>query len=280
MIAQHRLSPVRQARLFPGTCELKLQTVLATTGAGWPISYETDLSRRRGSLVRAIALRWMTLPLASVVVAIALFSFSTSGASDGATMSTTGLAPIDPSRPVLVVVRGWLWDPSSRRNSPELTQFPMKLRSRMLETSGVEPQVIQYQWSRIPKDLPMESDNFTDWAQSLTGSLPRGCVSFMGHSAGAAMIFRAAAKGVPMGYMGTLGLPTVGAGKPRSVTTWANFYTDTHIDDIAGALWAKNMKADINQNLEMNHSEFWESDPAVEITAQGISRIWDACRSG
>ncbi|HVF11954.1 MAG TPA: hypothetical protein VNA87_02600 [Actinomycetota bacterium] len=222
----------------------------------------------------------MALSLASAVVASGSFALWMNGRSDEAPRIIPIAASPDPDGPVLVVVRGWLWDPSSRRNSPDLTRFPSELKARLLETDGVEPQVIQYPWSRIPKDLPQESNNFTAWAHGLTRSLPAGCVSFMGHSAGAAMIFRAAAEGVPMGYMGTLGLPTVGADKPRSVTTWANFYTDTHIDDLAGVFWAKNMRADINHNLRMRHSEFWESDPAIEITARALSEVWADCKKG
>lgn len=218
------------------------------------------------------------MPFASLLIAAAALTWWTGGGSS-ASQTPQAEVSLEPGRPVLVVVRGWLWDPSSRRMSPDLTHFPSKLRSRFVETAGVEPQVIQYQWSRIPKDLPAESKNFTVWARALTRSLPPGCVSFMGHSAGAAMIFRAAANGVPMGYMGTLGLPTRGAAKPRSVMTWANFYTDTHIDDIAGALWAKDMRADINRNLKMRHSEFWEADPAIEITARTMSDVWENCRS-
>lgn len=281
MVAQDYLPAARQLPLFPHASKPKQRPFNQTAWLVTDILYERGRIGRaaKGVSVRAIALRWMALPLASLVIAVGLFAWWTTGRSNQAERPNASVASIDPGRPVLVVVRGWLWDPSSRRNSPDLTQFPSKLRSRLLETAGVEPQVIQYQWSRIPKDLPAESNNFTAWAHALTRSLPSGCVSFMGHSAGAAMIFRAAADGVSMGYMGTLGLPTVGAGKPRSVTTWANFYTDTHIDDIAGALWAKNMRADINHNLEMRHSEFWESDPAIEITAQGIYEVWANCRS-
>lgn len=222
----------------------------------------------------------MTLPLASVIVVVGLSAWWSSWGEPTAIThsSPTDATFLDRDRPVLVLVRGWLWDPSSRRNSPDLTKFPIKLRSKMLETSGVEPQVVQYRWSRIPKDLAMESDRFTLWARELTRNSRKGCVSFMGHSAGAAMIFKAAAEGIPMGYMGTLGLPTVGAAKPRSVTTWANFYTDTHVDDIAGVLWADKMRADINYNLRMRHGEFWESAAAVEITARQMADAWAGCR--
>ena len=77
--------------------------------------------------------------------------------------------------------------------------------------------------------------------------------------------------------MGTLGLPTFGTRKPSSVETWANFYTSTHSDDAAGAIWADKMPADVNVDLRRYHRDFWLADEVVRATADAVARSWSEC---
>lgn len=190
------------------------------------------------------------------------------------------LPAFDTDRPLLVLVRGWLWDPASRVAPVPLEQFPSRVEEILAELGpGVD--VIEYEWSRNPVDLYKAGRELTDWGGTLgeTAGLSGRCVGYVGHSAGAAMVFNAAAQGVPMGYMGTLGLPTAGRRKPPSVELWANFFTTTHGKDIAGSLWGGMMAADVQIDLEMPHSRFWQAEQAARTTAEGVAATWQACRS-
>jgi hypothetical protein len=184
----------------------------------------------------------------------------------------------DSARPLTVVVRGWLWDPESRVDPPALSYFPDELNVALRERYGVETQLYQYKWSRLPKDLPAASRDFAVWARALAerAAASGRCVNFVGHSAGAVIVYSAAARGVPMGFMGTLGLPTMGRFKPGSVTQWTNFYTvDTH--DPAGTLWGKGMAADRNIQASAPHKEMWSSRAVIEGAADGIATAWTNC---
>jgi hypothetical protein len=182
-------------------------------------------------------------------------------------------------RPVVIVVRGWLWDPGSRRESGPLVWFPSQVNRIMEEEYETEVAFLQYPWSRIPTDIGEASASFSEYAGEVArqaGEEGR-CINFMGHSAGAAMVYRAAAEGVPMGYMGTLGLPTRGAEKPGEVTYWANFYTTSHIEDVAGLLWGGSAAADVNVDLRTQHKDLWARMPVVEETVEGIATAWESC---
>lgn len=187
----------------------------------------------------------------------------------------------DSSRPLTVVVRGWLWDPESRaRPAPfGFGSFASGANEVLRADHGIHGRFVDYRWSRIPVDLPGANEEFLAYARSVAKRAERAgrCVNFIGHSAGAAMVYNAAARGVRMGYMGTLGLPT-GVAKPSSVTEWANFYTTTHERDLPGLLWAGGMRADINFDLAMPHRDFWSSGTVVRTTADGIARSWQHCR--
>lgn len=186
-------------------------------------------------------------------------------------------ASIPSDRPTLVLVRGWLWDPSSRSSSGQLEMFPGTVESILSSDYGLEPEFLTYEWSRIPKDVFKASRQFGDFAANLSQSVDSECLGFIGHSAGAAIVYRAAASGVPMGFMGTLGLPTFGSAKPAGVGVWANFYTDTHVDDIAGWGWGEQMAADVNINLKMPHREFWGAPEVAQVTADSIAKVWQSC---
>jgi hypothetical protein len=189
------------------------------------------------------------------------------------------LPRFDASRPLTVVVRGWLWDPESRRNPPALTYFPDQLNRALGPRYSLETAIYQYQWSRIPKDLPAATQDFAEFAGALTeqAALQGRCVNFLGHSAGALIVYSAAAKGVRMGYLGTLGLPTAGSVKPPSVTQWTNFYT-TDTKDLAGILWGRGMGADSNVHAGAPHKELWGSRAVIEGSADGIATAWASCR--
>lgn len=189
------------------------------------------------------------------------------------------LPAFDTSRPLTVVVRGWLWDPDSRKSPPGLVYFPDQLNGALRPGYGLETSIYQYRWSRIPKDLPAATRDFTVFARALTerAALEGRCVNFIGHSAGAVIVYAAAAKGVRMGYMGTLGLPTSGSAKPPSVTRWTNFYT-TDTKDLAGVLWGRGMGADRNVHAGAPHKELWASRAVVDGSAEGISAAWASCR--
>lgn len=195
--------------------------------------------------------------------------------------SSDSPAPGPPSiasdRPTLVVVRGWLWDPSSRASTVPLEMFPQTVQGILASDYGLEAEFVTYQWSRIPKDVFKASREFSSFALKLSQSAGSHCLGFVGHSAGAAVVYRAAASGVPMGYMGTLGLPTFGSSKPAGVGLWANFYTDTQVDDIAGWGWGHQIAADVNLNLKVPHSKFWASPEVAQVTAESLARTWRTC---
>jgi pimeloyl-ACP methyl ester carboxylesterase len=182
------------------------------------------------------------------------------------------------SRPLTVVVRGWLWDPQSRRNPPPLSFFPEQLNRRLRARHGPETTIYQYRWSRIPKDLPAATRDFAAFAEALSEQAARQgrCVNFIGHSAGAAIVYAAAARGVRMGYMGTLGLPTAGTARPPSITQWTNFYT-TDSKDLAGVLWGRETGADRNVHAGAPHKELWSSPPVIDRSADGIAAAWTSC---
>ncbi len=186
----------------------------------------------------------------------------------------------DPGIPLTVVVRGWLWDPLSRKGTPDLVVFPSQVNDYLKSRHGLSTQIVQWDWSRLPADVFVarrELGLFAKSAGERAGKIGR-CVNFVGHSAGAALTYSVAADGIRMGYMGTLGLPTGGRIKPSSVTQWANFYTTTHSEDLAGRAWAARMGADTNVDLQMPHRDFWESDEVARITADGIAAAWSDCK--
>ncbi|MBW3589669.1 MAG: hypothetical protein KY429_09650 [Actinobacteria bacterium] len=185
----------------------------------------------------------------------------------------------DPRIPLTVVVRGWLWDPDSRKGTPDLVVFPSQLNGHLESRHSLSTEIVQWDWSRLPADVFAARKELGLYARSAgerAAEVGR-CVNFVGHSAGAALVFSVAADGNRMGYMGTLGLPTLGRGKPSSVTRWANFYTTSHSEDVAGRAWAARMGADVNVDLQMPHRDFWESDEAARITADGIAAAWTEC---
>ena len=186
----------------------------------------------------------------------------------------------DPGIPLTIVVRGWLWDPESRKGTPELVVFPSQVNDHLQRTHGLSTEIVQWDWSRLPADVFAARKELGLYARSAgerAAEVGR-CVNFVGHSAGAALIYSVATDGIRMGYMGTLGLPTLGREKPFSVTRWANFYTTTHSEDLAGRGWAARMGADVNVDLQMSHRDFWESDEAARITADGIAASWSNCK--
>jgi hypothetical protein len=207
-----------------------------------------------------------------------LIAPSGAGASMGS--ASVSIDRLDPSRPVVVVLRGWLWDPASRTKTPPLESFPGRVNSLLQSRYGITATFVQYDWSRIPTDLIRAHRGFESYARKISqwGTANGHCADFVGHSAGAALIYDAATKGVRMGYMGTLGLPTAGRAKPSSVMEWANFYTSTRVDDIAGLLWARGMAADRNFDLHARHKDFWAAKEAVQATADGIAHAWVSCR--
>lgn len=189
---------------------------------------------------------------------------------------------IPSDRPLTILVRGWLWDPSSRRVTAPLVEFPRAVNDILQQEHGIATAYHQFDWTRVPRDIFGATDRFTDYARKVTEAARRKgtCVNFVGHSGGAMMIYWAAAEGVPMGYMGTLGLPTVGARKPSSVAVWTNFYTDNHIDDIAGWMWGRHIGSDANFNLKIPHRDFWGAEEVHRASAGGIARAWAVCGPG
>lgn len=208
------------------------------------------------------------------------------------TIFGTGLAGAQPAippvpevgveRPLTIIVRGWLWDPSSRRKSNPLVEFPTRVNAALDQRHGLQTDYLQFDWTRIPKDVFGATDGFVRWARMVAGraAMSRVCVNFVGHSGGAMMIYWAAAEGVQMGHMSTLGLPTLGAEKPPTVDSWANFYTDTHLDDIAGWMWGRNIGSDENVNLKMPHRDFWGAPAVHRASADGIAHAWRECKPG
>jgi hypothetical protein len=211
--------------------------------------------------------------------AVALASWSIGPGPFVISLANDDVPGIDPSRPLTVVVRGWLWDPTSRRVTAPLQVFPQQVNEILQREHGLTTRIVQYDWSRLPKDIFSASDDFTSYARKLSevAAVYGQCVNFVGHSVGAAVVYGAAVQGVRMGYMGTLGLPTFGTSKPPSVAVWGNFYTTTHERDLAGMLWASQMAADVNVDLQMPHRDFWGAKEVAETTADGIAGSWNRC---
>lgn len=185
----------------------------------------------------------------------------------------------DPERPILILVRGWLWDPLSRKEVPPL-EFASQMNEFLQQEQVTGTVIVEWRWSRVPADIFDADREFTSFARAANAEAARSghCVNYLGHSAGAALVYSAASHGVRMGYMGTLGLPTRGSARPGSVMQWENFYTSTQSNDIEGRFWASDMAADHNIDLKMPHRNFWESSEVARITAVGIARSWNECR--
>lgn len=184
--------------------------------------------------------------------------------------------------PLTVLVKGWLWDANSRGSSwAPIRDFQPRVNEILEAEHGYPTTLIEYQWSRLPRDVVRESNRFTQWARQLSEqSTDRPCINFIGHSAGAAFVYNAASQGVPMGFMGTLGLPTFGQGRPPKVHRWANFFTSAHPDDIAGKLWGQTIAADLNVDIGQEHRRFWTSPEVARTSADGIAQAWVDCRTG
>lgn len=223
------------------------------------------------------------------IVFLSLFSAVALGIGFGALYSTglAGPQPANPpvpdiptDKPLTILVRGWLWDPSSRRVTSPLVVFPSSVNDILRKEYGLETVYYQFDWTRIPKDVFGATDEFAVFAKRVGERAARAgvCVNFVGHSAGAMMVYRAAADGVQMGYMGTLGLPTFGAAKPPSVTMWVDFYTDSHIDDLAGWMWGSHIGSDLNVDLKIPHRDFWGAPEVQRASAAGIALAWATCR--
>jgi hypothetical protein len=239
------------------------------TGAEGP-TYRKRFSRRVTALAVAI-----------VVATIWIFAHPGSALESKPLAVPAGVAlpSADPAKPLTVVVRGWLWDPESRKNPPELTYFPAQLNKTLRKRYGLETTVYQYRWSRIPRDLPTASRDFTEFAKAVAARAAESgqCVNFIGHSAGALMVYSAADRGVPMGYMGTVGLPNVGSSKPVSVAHWINYFTkDPH--DLPGILWGSSTAADRNVEAILLHKEMWKARAVIQGSADGIAQAWGTCR--
>jgi len=229
---------------------------------------------------RTNQLMWMILGLVMAVGFLSVPRALRASPSEPEPRFAVAAPDFDPRIPLTIVVRGWLWDPESRKGTPELVVFPSQLNTHLQSRHDLSTQIVQWDWSRLPAEVFAARKELGLYAQSAgerAGTMGR-CVNFVGHSAGAALIYSVAADGIQMGYMGTLGLPTVGRGKPSSVNEWANFYTTTHSEDLAGRAWAARMGADTNVDLQMSHRDFWESDEAARITADGIAAAWANCR--
>ena len=196
-----------------------------------------------------------------------------------ATVNEQPAIPID--RPVVVVVRGWLVDPESRTNTDRLYVFPQTVDQAFADRNEPAPVFVDYEWSRVPKDLMASSEAFVEWAGELTARAEAAgtCVHFVGHSAGALMVYLAASDGVPMGFMGTIGLPGVGSGKPASVAVWGNFYSSATLGDLPGRLWGSRDGADVNFDLAGTHADMWRSHELAETAAAGIDDAWATCQT-
>lgn len=218
--------------------------------------------------------------LTASVGGIALFLVFRTGLA-GEQLRLPSIPEIPGDRPLTVLVRGWLWDPSSRRVTRPLVEFPASVNEILRADYGMETAYVQFDWTRIPKDVFGATERFAEYSRRVADRARQNgvCVNFVGHSGGAMMIYWAASEGVPMGFMGTLGLPTVGAEKPPSVDVWANFYTENHIDDIAGWMWGRHIGSDRNIDLRIPHRDFWGAKEVHRASADGIAKAWGECRT-
>ncbi len=226
----------------------------------------------------------MRRSLAGLSVLIVVVGVATAGLgvsllprSDGGRALASQPVPVlDPSRPLTILVPGWLWDPKSRRPEATLDDFSERLNRELEARYGMTTAIVQYSWSRIPADVIEAERDFGAYVGALVDQqLPSGCcINFLGHSVGAAMVYGAAARGTPIGYLGTLGLPTIGRGRPPAVMRWVNFYTTTHRDDVAGSLWGGRAGADVNIDLRVPHHRFWEATETIEESASAIAATW------
>jgi len=197
----------------------------------------------------------------------------------GGTGIANPLPAIPSDRPLLVVVRGWLVDPESRRTTEPLFVFPATVDAAFAERGEPTPVIVNYEWSRVPRDLMASSAAFVSFARELTArAAAKGrCVDFVGHSAGALMVYLAASDGVPMGFMGTIGWPGVGSRKPPSVAVWDNFYSSATLGDLPGRLWGSRAGADANIDLTTTHADMWRSKDLARTAAAGIADAWSTC---
>jgi hypothetical protein len=197
----------------------------------------------------------------------------------GGTAADVPVPDVSAERPLLIVVRGWLVDPASRATTDPLYLFPTGV-NRLLEERGLPAMdFVQYDWSRVPQDLLATAPAFVEFARAVADAAAATgrCVNFVGHSAGAMLVYRAAASGVPMGFMGTIGLPTPTAGRPASVTEWDNFYTTGYVGDLPGWLWGARDGADQNLDLGVAHRDMWKSEDLARAAADGIEKAWSSC---
>ena len=206
-------------------------------------------------------------------------------AADSSALVTTNARPLPKiplDRPLTVLVRGWLWDGASQgRAKVPVRLFQPRVNQILDEKIGVTSDFYDYGWSRLPKDVFPESVRFVRWANSVTkkAAADGRCINFVGHSAGAAFVYRAASQRVHMGYLGTLGLPTFGRERPPDVQHWTNFFTSSHPDDIAGRMWGRQIAADENVDLKQEHRNFWFDKTAASSSAEGIAQAWTDCRA-
>lgn len=230
--------------------------------------------------MKRLALR---LALLSVLVAaVPAAGLAIASRRPAARLAAPALPEVSADHPLVVLVRGWLWEPASREGSPRLEVFPNSLNRLLGSEHGIAADVVEYEWSRIPVDLFRAGWAFEEWAEAVAGRAGEDgrCVAFVGHSAGAAIVYNAAAQGVRMGYLGTLGLPSAGRQRPSSVGVWANFYTTTHGKDFAGSIWGGRIRSDLNVDLAVPHSRFWQQEATARVTADGIARTWRGCGEG
>lgn len=224
---------------------------------------------------------WVFIAPALIIASFSILAFEL-GSSSAAAHNRLRVPAVPEDRPLTVLVKGWLWDASTRGSSwAPIRDFQPRVNEILETEHGYSTKLFEYPWSRLPRDVVGEGNRFTRWAAQLSSRVGNGqCINFVGHSAGAAFVYNAASQGVPMGFMGTLGLPTFGQGRPQEVHQWANFFTSAHPDDIAGRLWGQTIAADLNVDIGQEHRRFWTSPEVARTSAEGIAEAWEDCRTG